>query len=392
MSTCGCSNQFPFTYPTFTQPCFPPDNAAAFANEAYRTLTKTPQGQVLVVALGGNAQQFLSAPSGTQDALLVIGTDGQARGTRTPIINLPVLNAPSGGNYPATGSFQYLMVQSSGGNWQVLAAPTSGKSLLQTNGGSWSFVDAGTIPGLDEVGSSGTTVLKGMIVVITEPTTGNFVLNKLRVANKKVVVGDVDGSGNEGFKTLTDVENLDHPKARHSDTLRVYKFVALDAGGNDVGTGLPQAAVTGMGAIADPKRIVYSPTTNLFYLAPANVVTQNTVSLNSAATAPGSSYSSLPGGHGAGISGTYNYDRVRVDFTAGMNASVSNYTTTFALRRDGVVLFEQDNDHNGTVTLFFIDQNVPYGSHTYDIVWKSTSGSGTGPVIKNSNLVTSTLA
>ena len=105
---------------------------------------------------------------------------------------------------------------------------------------------------------------------------------------------------------------------------------------------------------------------------------------------PPTSYTALPGGHGVGSSQSFNYDKVRIDFTAGMNSDAGNYNTTFAVLRDGVVIYEQDNDNNRTLCLFYIDQNVPYGTHTYSIQWKRTGGSGTGPIIKNSALVVST--
>jgi hypothetical protein len=194
----------------------------------------------------------------------------------------------------------------------------------------------------------------------------------LVVGHHRVLVGDVDGiTGLTGHKSLPDADDLEHPKAKIT-AMRFYTLETLDLAGNSIAGGLEQAIVTGIGAVTDGVRMIYSPTLKRLFKAPPH--TNSFVAVNSASGSftPAVAYGAIPGGHGAGVSHNYNYANVRIDFNLG---STADEAYQLGLFRDGTLLQEWNNlAILDTMTVFYNDVAVVPGAHTYDIRIKKTTG------------------
>lgn len=357
-------------------PSFFPPNGAIIADNRYFSLLTAPQGQLLLVPKGSNTQAFLKGAAGFRGFVFYAGEEVAL--VNAPMLTLPLVNPAVSGAFPATGAtFPYIMVGTGDpAAWQMVHAPTAGSWMIQANGGVFSLVDAGTIPGMDTIGGSPSTVLKGGLTMIVENPagSGHYTLKRMAVVAGHTIVGDVDEFGVQGFKVLGDTQPLKHPISEFQE-LRFNHLVALDDTGT-VLSELPLASMFGVGSIADPTRLVYSPANKKIYKAPATTVVVTNVPTNLAAAGGNitASYANIPGGHGAGISGVFNFRTVRVDFNAAMTSGAASNTQSFGVFRDGILLQEFDNDIATQVSLVYIDQACPFGSHTYDVRWKRVTG------------------
>lgn len=377
---CGAS-------PTVSQPC-----VGNIINDGYYSLGEIPAGNILAVAPGTNPQKFLkpAAVDGSKPAAMLMWSPGTGQWvcTLTPVMLLPQLNVPASGSTPSFGgSFPRLMVAGPGGEWQFLGAPTDGRFILESYNGGFVLVDAGQIPGMNEIAADATFAAKGnLLAVIMED--GEAVTKKLNVIHKRLVVGDVDGDGLAGYKPIGVSEEVSHPLANFT-TLRYRQFTNTNSSGEPLVDGLEQAVVTGGGAVTDGKRVFYSKIHQRFFYAPDATIRSAVVSVNTGNVTIPTSYGLIPSGHGQISSSPYNYTKVMILFNAGMNAAISSNTTSFGIFRDGTLVQEFDNDTNGSVSLAFID-TVALGNHTYDVRWKRTSGS-TDASMRNSNMLVTTL-
>lgn len=334
---------------------------------------------MLVVVPGTTAQQFLKpANNGTINIPGFVFDKGDGLGVYCepqPKITLPILNPAVSGNYGNVATFQFLLTATGPADapWTFVAAPSTGTFIVQAKNGTFSLVDAGQIPGIDQIGAAAGFAEKGSMLVTVRLVDGSYVVKKLKVIDRRVVVGNVDADGNAGYTPLSGTDYLEHPKAKLGEFLS-RTFVTLEADGTTpITNGLELAPAFGVGAIVDAFRVQYSPTAKRFFQAPPHTIASVVVPTNTGlVTVPGA-YALIPAGHGAGVTHAYNYSNVRIDFSAGL-ANAAGDTLSFAIFRDGALLQEYDNDNNNTLTLSFIDTTVTAGSHTYDIRWKKTSG------------------
>lgn len=373
---CGCA-QTGMSFPIL------PVNGALIADDRYLSLDGSSSLRLLGVQLGGNTQTYLTAPTENGQGFVVIGADGQARVEDEPALTLPALTAV-GDTQP---SWKSLMV-ATGSNpmtWKQVPAPASGTYQVLVANGSYTLSDAGTLPGLNQVGALGTVPKADIIGILPGSDPGEFVSRRIAVTHGRVLVGDVDEDGVSGYKALASTAFLEHPKA----AFPMFRFNTLewvDGGGVVDPDGIPQAATSGPGAISDGELMVYSSDTKRAYRAPARALYQNNVSTNVVSASIGSSYDDIPGGHGAGAPRVYNYPDVVIAFNAGMAGIVSGVKVSFAIVRDGAVIHESDNDKNENVSFVYVDTGVAVGTHTYEIHWKRTAGSDPFD-IRNSNFV-----
>lgn len=369
-SYCGCP-QTGTSDPVF------PVNGAIISDDRYFSLLTAPRGQLLLVPKGSNAQAFLTGASGFTG--FVMYANGEVSLVNAPALTLPVINPAVSSVYPPPGTFKYLFTGTGEpAAWGMVAAPTTGVFVLQSQNGSFQLVDASSIPGIDQIGQSGTTVAKGGLMMLVNTSGTHYALQRLAVAHRRVVVGDIDGTtGASGYKSIGDTETLFHPTIQ-TNAFQFKTLQALDSGGNLVSTGLELAAATGSGAVTDGLRLFYSPGAKKLMLSPAQTVNFTQVTTVSASITPPTDFAAMPSGHGGGVSLNYNYANVRIDFQ--MNTA-ANETLTLGLYRDGILLQQFPATNETTFSFTFVDQGNPLGAHTYDVRWKLTSGSTTGAVV-----------
>lgn len=355
-----------------------PPCVATIDSDAYLTLTVIPKGRLLVVSPGTTAQQFMKPAMVGETAVPGFVFDkGDGLGAYCepqPKITLPTLNPPVSGVFPPTGNWQYILTATGSADapWTFIAAPSTGTFIVQAKNGTFSLVDAGQIPGIDQIGAAAGFALKGSLLC-TVLVGSAYVVQKLKVVDRRVVVGNVDVDGNAGYTPLSGGDYLEHPKAKLGEFLS-RTFVTLEADNDTpITNGLELALAFGVGAIVDGFRVQYSPTAKRFFQAPAHTIASVVVPTNTGLVTVPSAYALIPGGHGAGVTHSYNYGNVRLDFSAGL-ANAAGDTLSFGIYRDGALLQEYDNDNNNTLTVSYIDTTVTPGSHTYDIRWKRTSG------------------
>lgn len=367
-----------------------PPTGARVTDDRYFTLVTAAAGQLIVVPKGSNSQCFLTGAL----AGFVYWANGEVRVLSEIDLTLTLLNPKVDGAYPVPADFKYLFAGTGDPTgWRHFAAPTAGRYLLASVNGAWTLQEAGQIPGIQDVGEIGATVTKGsliMLVNIGEEDSPEYALRRLAVADKRVVVGFVDeDSGEQTFRTLLTSQYLEHPKAKFTE-LNFRTIGSLDADGNIISGGFDQALAYGGSAVTDGVRLIFSPTSNRLYKAPPHTIVVTNVPTNAGVATVPTSYGVMPGGHGVGSSGNFNYTTVRIDFNAGLTAGAASNTQSFGVFRDGTLLQEFDNDLGTYVNLTYIDQSCPPGPHTYDIRWKRTSGSTTVG-IRNSYLTVSTI-
>lgn len=371
------------------QPC-----ASDVVSDAYYNMSDVSEANVLGVVPGTNVQRLIKPPvvDGARKAgiLMFNPASGKSVFSSAPELLLPRLNPPVEGAVPEfNGSFPFLMVAGPGnGQWQFLAAPTEGQYILQSHNGGFVLVDAGQIPGLNEIADDATYAAKALLLGITVDGDGNATARKLNVIHRRVVVGDIDGDGVAGYKPLGTTEELFHGTARF-DTLRVKTQVNVNDAGEPIPGGLDTIVTTGGGAILDAKRVVYSPSAMKYFYAPAVTIQSAIVSTNTGLVTVPSSYGLIPSGHGQVSSAVHNYPKVRIDFKAGLSIPLANNTQVFGIFRDGSLVQEFDNDNLLSVGFSFID-TVTLGAHTYDVRWKRTSGTDQG-AMRNSNFLVHSL-
>jgi hypothetical protein len=365
-----------------------PVTGAVVADDKYFTLILAPKGQLLLVPKGSNAQAFLTAGAGVRG--FVFFEAGEVAVQPAPALTLPLLNPLSGGAHPAPPGWKYLMVGTGDpADWRMIAAPTAGSWVLQSQNGSYVLVDATSVPGINAIGASGTTTAKGGLMMLVQLTSTTYALQRLAVAHKRVVVGDIDSvTGASGYKALPDADALTHPIAQFT-TLRCREFLGLDSNGNVLANGLETATVTGLGAIGDGKSVFYSTAAKRFFFRPDQTFKYTQVTTASASTAPPATWANLPSGHGAGLSLNYNYGSVRIDFQ--MNQATSA-ACQLGLFRDGVLLNTFPRSGAADYSFTFIDEANPLGARLYDVRWQSGTGSpGVARIINQSNLLVQTL-
>lgn len=375
--------------PLHCDPPCTPFVGVTLSDDRYYGLATSAEGQLLLVPKGSNSQHFLKGSAGLVG--FVIYEDEVVRIKVNPSINLPFMNPAVSGSYPLPGAFPFIVVGS--GNpmqWRQLAAPSTGTYILESVNGSWVLAPGGTIPGLNTIGASPETVLKGGVMMIIEDpdNAGTYLVRRLAVIDKRVIVGNVDAdTGEQTYGPLSSVVALTHPMGNFPK-LYFRTFESLDADGNLISGGLEQAVVTGFGAVTDGIRMWYSPTTRRIYRAPAATHTFSSIGSSATATPP-VSYTAPPGGHGAGSSAVYNYPDVRIDATFMFTADES---FTMGLYRDDVLLHEFVNNATiDTFTIFYVDSACPPGSHTYSCKWKKNSGTN-AVTIRQSLIMTMTLS
>lgn len=348
--------------------------------------------KLIGVPSGSKCQAFL-VPA-TVDSLPIRGflfDDGSGLGsfiTNQPQITLPLLNPAVSSAHPATGTWKYLII--GGGSdpspWLMMAAPTAGSYIVQTENGVFKLVEAGSIPGLDAVGASAVFVPKAHVLGLVEVSPGEFAARKIAVQHQRVLVGDVDGGGIAGYKALGVGEQLAHPIGNLNQFF-CRTFTTLDGSGNAIPDGLELAATFGVGAIGDLRRINYSPANKRFFLAPARTLTTLSVSSASASTSPPVSYDLMPGGHCAPAAVTLNSPNVRIEAQISFTATE---TMGLGLFRDGVLIEERIVTVTNDPYVYFIESAAPLGSHTYSIRWKRITGS-TATIISRSVMSITTL-
>lgn len=369
-------------------PIIPP-TGAVLSDNRYFTLTQAAAGQMLVVPKGSNVQSFLTAGVGVRGFAFYAA--GEFTVEPAPALTLPLLNPLVSGSHPAPPGFKYIMAGTGDpADWRHVAAPTAGTWVLQSQNGSFLLVDASSIPGIDVIGASGVTTIKGGLMMLINLTPTTYALRRLAVSHNRVVVGDIDPvSGESGYKALPDASPLTHPIASFLN-LRVREFIGLDGSGNMIAGGLEDAAVTGLGAVTDGKSVFYSTVNKRFFFRPPQTFnfTQNTTT--SASTAYTSTFAAMPAGHGDGQSLNYNYPKVRIDFSMSTTAQES---ITLGLYRDGTLLQEFPFKTDYDVSFFYVDVANPLGAHTYDVRWRATTGvTATSPgIIEQSSFMIQTL-
>lgn len=383
---CPCAPCSPF--PAGCATPYYPATGATIADNRYFAFTTATKGQALIVPKGSNAQAFLKG-SANQRGFVFFEND-EIQIDSDPTLTLPLHNPAVSGNYPQPAAFKYLTIAHGAdpAEWRHVAAPSAGSWVLQCISGQWVLVDAGQIPGINQVGISSATLAKGNLLALEEVTPGVFTVKKLQVQHGRVLVGHVDsGTGIVGYKALGLSEGLVHPIGKFAD-LRFTTLTSCDGAGAEIAGGLEQAVTTGIGAVTDGIRMIYSPSLKRLFKAPAQTFVPLAVFTPGASTVPPAAYEALPGGHGAGSSQTYNFGTVRVDFTMGTTADERYQIGLF---RDGVLIAEFDNTAVvDTYGFFYIDTGVTPGAHTYDIRWKKTTGSNAA-VIRYSIFQVSTL-
>lgn len=383
---CGCST----SSRQYDRPVCPPTGARV-TDDRYFSLALASRGQALVVPKGSNSQTFLT---GDFSGFVFFG-DGEVSVKKDVQLTLTLLNPSVSGNYPVPGGFKYITgATGDPAEWRHIAAPSTGRWIMQSVNGQWVLTDAGSIPGIQDIGNSGLTVTQGSVMMLVNSGTDEapiWVVRRLAVADKRVIVGQIDGdTGEATFHTLPVGTYLEHPKAKLTEFL-CRTFATLDADGNAISGGIEQAVVTGAGSISDPTKMVYSPATKRIYQAPPGTLAVTNVPDNGTSTTITTSYVALPSGHGAGISKQYNYPTVRVDFFGTMNSGTASSVIVFGVFRDGTLLQEIVNDDQRKIAFCFVDQACPYGIHSYEIRWKKTSGTPV-VIISNSYLTVQTIA
>lgn len=380
---CPCS-----TPPDGIAPCVEtPATPRTVCNDKYLTLTTSPKGQVLIVPKEAKCQVYLSS---TFPGFLFF-TAGEVSVTKAPKLTLPLLNPAVDDAYPEPASFDYLAVADGAdpASWYHLRAPSVGEWTVGVEGGKFLLKQAGTIPGLNDIGESeDTETLGGLLLIVESPAdSGEYVLTRLAVADKRVVVGFVDAdTGASGFKTLPDADFLEHPKAAFT-TLRFYQLETLDSDGDVISGGMELAVVTGGSATTDGVRMIYSPAKKRLFKAPAHTIHSTKVDtpMISGGVLPPVTFGTMPGGYGAGSSLVYNYPTVRIDFTITFSLVEDVILGVF---RDSVLVEEFASTSTSFVSLFCIDEDVPFGSHTYDVRWRKLSGTGNARAEHSNMLIT----
>ena len=371
-SGCGC----PTAQTGNSTPCAVPAGAL-ICDDKYRTLTESDEVQLLGVRAGSNCQAFLKGSASQVGFAFYRG--GGFRVDSAPQMTLPLLNPPTSGVYPNPGGFKYMTAAvGDPGDWRHFAAPSAGTWILYVKNGQWQLLDAGAIPGIQEVGAGGTTP-KGQLLTLVQQVDGSWLAKKLEVVQSRVVVGDIDGSGVGGYKPLAPSAALVHPIGKFQE-MRLFALQMLDSSGTEVAGGMKQAVVTGAGAVTDGVRMIYTPTTKELMKAPPATIAFTKVTTLSASTNPPASYAAMPGGHGAGASRTYNYDTVRIDFEMRTNAAE---IFSLGLFKDGTMI--QEFAYTAAVSaqsFFYTDTAVVLGNHTYEVRWQKVGG-GSGLVAIN---------
>lgn len=379
---CGCGQAFP-TYSPFTAGSC----NAGITSDLYTTLTSVNGVKLLGVAPGTTSQVYLTGTNGPSFLMWDTASNSFKTNT-TPALSLPVVNPAVSGNFPATGNWASILIASGSApqQWQFATAPTSGSYLLGTTNGTFGWLNAGTVPGINQVAQSGAVWAKADVLSVNL-VNGAADTRKLMVVNKRVLVGDTTG-GIPGYQPLADSVPLEHPLLAVTDTARFYKAQALDVNGAAVSTGFPIAVATGGDPTTDFDFLGYSLLKKQIMRQPVHTVFQRAVNLDGSWT-PTGSYGALPGTHGTGGSENYNYKTVLISFSATLRVTGDTQYLQFAVFRDGqmVVGSEKDNDNARVVVLDFVDTNVPPGAHTYDVRGKRSSGSGAFTVANSQFIV-----
>lgn len=299
-----------------------------------------------------------------------------------PKLNLPALAAVAG-----VFSFRYLHVGTSAtlSEWKQLMAPVSGEFILKVTGGNFTLVDAGQIPGLNDIGASLSTITKGTLLGLTVVSPGVYTLTKFDVSNNRPIVGDT--SGTAGFKQLADADFLIHPKARFT-TFQCRTFETLDNAGSAIVGGIEQALTTGASAVTDAIQMIYTPTLKRIMKAPARVFSFTENRTTTTTATPTSSYAPMPGGHGIAPALDINYPNVRIDVLVQFSNELANQT--LALYKDGSLLYEWSYEKGCAQSLTYFDTGVTLASHTYDVRWKQGSAA-VSSIIKYTSMAITTV-
>lgn len=355
-----------------------PTGPAMIADNRYFSLLTAPAVQILGVPLGGNAQAYLK-PAANLPGFIVFGPDGQCRIVQQPEISLPPLNPAVSNVFPAPGNWHSIVIAtgSDPNLWYTVRAPSAGRFIVQCENGSFTLVDAGSIPGINEVGSGLTTAKGNVLVIVPGDVDGTFVVKKLIVNDKRVMVGDVDGDGVAGYKPLSASDYLEHPKAKIQE-LAFRQFESVDVDGVLIAGGFEQAAFYGTGAITDAVRMVYSPTSKKLYFPPAHVRAKFVLATSSSSVTLSSTYQ-LIGGHLQMPSQNFHYGSAMVHFNAAFAAAEGAY---FGLFQDGTLIFEWKFGEvaagQGLISGTYLIDALALGAHTFDIRMKlGTLATGT---------------
>lgn len=385
---CGCSG--PQTYGRTQTGCdtgLVPATGAIIADNRYFSLPTSQTGQLLLVPKGSNAQHFLSAPN---EGFVFFGSMG-AYVEKEPKLSLPQLNPAVSGVHPEPPTFKMLVVGNGAtpAQWLHVVAPSSGSYILQAKDGAFQMVDAGTIPGINQVGSEAGSASLGMPLVLVEDEDkpGTYIVRKLQIIHDRLYQGFVDpDSGHTGVRPIPTTAQAKHPRG-HFMELQLGTYEQVGPLGNIIPGGMEQAIATGSGAIADGHLVWYSPANKKFYKIPQQTRSfrfRNTV--DTFASIP-AGYQALPGGHLVSENPiTINYPTVRID---GQVSFGGDERATFGLHRDGILIQEFTVNNTTDCTMFYVEEGLPLGPHYWEFRWKKNgSGSGGGNVRFSSVMVT----
>lgn len=385
MSDCGCSNPSPIVPPG----CIP--SGLAICDSRFLTLGSVTPGRILVIGPNGQCMQFLAA-AGTVDAplsgLVVMGADGRSYVTREPMLTLPLINPLSTGAYPSTNVqwARMLVAPAHAGEnaWQMVAAPSAGDWLVSVSGGLFKFTEATSGGGASTAvcqtdASVGKITLNGCYNTGTNDTPV-WAIRKLTPVMNRVVVGIVPGDGSfNGHRHLPDDVELQHPLLRITTQARFTQIVQLDpATTNPFTNGLGTTVAFGTGAITDTMDVVYSPTDKTLRFRPAPIYKCVSINVTSRFPSSGSlpsAYTQLTGGHCQSGNIDVHSKNLMIFATVNLNGTGSGDSAPqidWAIFRDGSLLAGSEMTNAGDtrtrqVNVMFIDENVPPGTHSYEL-------------------------
>jgi hypothetical protein len=263
-----------------------PVEGSLICDDRYLTLPSVPRGKALVVASGSNCQTFLGGDTSgivSYDAqtgeIVVAGLGGDNPEANGLTVELDPINPKVAGAFPTDGfDFKYLVgagpLDGTVPSWFFAAAPTFHSWLLASIDGRWKLIDAGSIPGINQVGNL-PAVDSGRLVVIYESGVDQggqpaYTMRMLSVVNNRVLIGVISG-GVSSYRQITDPETLEHTIIKATALLQARAFEELDLNGVPFNGGLPILVTTGIGAVSDSVIALYSPATKSFHRMPPPV-------------------------------------------------------------------------------------------------------------------------
>jgi hypothetical protein len=373
-----------------TTPCVPAPGSAIICDPAYYALLKAAAGQMLIVPVGSNCQAFLKPGTAGQRGFVFMGNDGQVYVEPAPSLTLPIINPIDGVTVEMPGSWPYIIIGTGVDphNWRFVAPPTAGEFSVVAENGVFRLKDLTQSSGQTAVCGSDTAVAKVRLFGCLqtglndddEPVYG---LRKLTASHERVVVGDIEEDGTQGFKCLPIDERLKHPLATLKEfRASTWKQVNADTDAVE-GDGFPDAILAGVGAIVDGKLLMWSAATGKYYKLPARVRSTITVD-GDVAVADNGAYVSM-GAHGLWSNVQVNLPDLFLACTIRMANDADNYTAIdYGLFIDNVQVHTWDVKGKPDVTLTHLLTGIAVGVHTFEIRFRQTAGAGAS-AIKYSN-------